>query len=71
MNALQADLRRDLAYAELRNSYGQLFASVGLDPLPDQVSSTNVQAIASALAGREADWEAGKLVMPASHADKN
>ncbi|OHC29979.1 MAG: transporter [Pseudomonadales bacterium RIFCSPLOWO2_12_59_9] len=71
LNALQADLRRDLAYAELRNSYGQLFASIGLDPLPDQVSSTNVQAIANALASREADWEAGKLVMPVSHAEKN
>lgn len=36
LNTLQADLRRDLAYAELRNSYGQLFASVGLDPLPER-----------------------------------
>ncbi|QEY71291.1 TolC family protein [Pseudomonas denitrificans (nom. rej.)] len=34
LNALQADLRRDLAYAELRNSYGQVFASAGVDPLP-------------------------------------
>ena len=39
LNTLQADLRRDLAYAELRNSYGQLFASVGLDPLPESIAS--------------------------------
>src|SRR3546814_14827817 len=33
LNTLQADLRRDLAYADLRNAYGQIFASAGLDPL--------------------------------------
>ncbi|TRO08418.1 TolC family protein [Ectopseudomonas mendocina] len=61
LNTLQADLRRDLAYAELRNSYGQLFASVGLDPLPESVASDSVADIAAALAGREAQWQAGQL----------
>ncbi len=61
LNTLQADLRRDLAYAELRNSYGQLFASVGLDPLPESVASDSVADIADALAGREAQWHAGQL----------
>lgn len=61
LNTLQAALRRDLAYAELRNSYGQLFASVGLDPLPDNLPSNSVQDIAAALAGREAQWQAGQL----------
>ncbi|RRV15607.1 TolC family protein [Pseudomonas saudiphocaensis] len=61
LNTLQADLRRDLAYAELRNSYGQLFASVGLDPLPESVASDSVADIATALADREAQWHAGQL----------
>ena len=61
LNALQAQLRQDLAYAELRNSYGQLFASVGLDPLPETVASDSVADIASAFAQREAEWQAGKL----------
>lgn len=61
LNALQADLRRDLAYAELRNSYGQLFASVGLDPLPEQLPSTQLSAISEALASSEQRWEQGQL----------
>ena len=61
LNALQANLRRDLAYAELRNSYGQLFASAGLDPLPEQLPSNELSAIAQALASQEARWQAGKL----------
>lgn len=61
LNTLQADLRRDLAYAELRNSYGQLFASVGLDPLPESIASDSVADIAAAFASREAEWQAGQL----------
>jgi len=64
LNTLQADLRRDLAYADLRNAYGQIFASAGLDPLPPEVSSTKIQAIAGALATRESDWAAGNIDEP-------
>lgn len=61
LNLLQANLRRDLAYADLRNAYGQVFASVGLDPLPEELSSDQIDDIAQALANREAEWQAGKL----------
>lgn len=61
LNTLQADLRRDLAYAELRNSYGQLFASAGLDPLPDQLPSNDVASIAKALSAQEKRWQEGEL----------
>jgi len=64
LNNLQADLRRDLSYADLRNAYGQIFASAGLDPLPDQVQSTEVQSIATALANRESAWAAGDISVP-------
>ncbi|WP_242208769.1 MULTISPECIES: TolC family protein [unclassified Pseudomonas] len=64
LNNLQADLRRDLSYADLRNAYGQIFASAGLDPLPDQVQSTEVQSIATALANRESAWAAGDISAP-------
>jgi outer membrane protein TolC len=68
LNNLQADLRRDLSYADLRNAYGQIFASAGLDPLPDQVQSTEVQSIATALANRESAWAAGDISVPVTHA---
>jgi multidrug efflux system outer membrane protein len=61
LNALHANLRRDLSYAELRNSYGQLFASAGLDPLPEQLPSGELSAISRALANQEARWQAGEL----------
>jgi len=64
LNTLQADLRRDLSYADLRNAYGQIFASAGLDPLPDEVKSTEVQSIATALANREAAWAQGDIAVP-------
>lgn len=63
LNTLQADLRRDLAYADLRNAYGQIFASAGLDPLPEQLDSDKVQAIATAMASRESDWAAGNIAV--------
>ncbi|RON38253.1 transporter [Pseudomonas frederiksbergensis] len=69
LNTLQADLRRDLSYADLRNAYGQIFASAGLDPMPDEVQSTEVQSIATALANREAAWASGNIAVPvAAHA---
>ena len=68
LNTLQADLRRDLAYADLRNAYGQIFASAGLDPLPEQVDSDRVQSIATALAGRESAWAAGNIAAPVPRA---
>ncbi|MDO7898618.1 TolC family protein [Pseudomonas citrulli] len=64
LNTLQADLRRDLAYADLRNAYGQIFASAGLDPLPNEVQSTQVQSIATALANRESAWAQGNITVP-------
>ncbi|SEM62765.1 Outer membrane protein TolC [Pseudomonas sp. ok272] len=66
LNTLQADLRRDLSYADLRNAYGQIFASAGLDPMPDEVQSTQVQSIATALANREAAWASGNITVPVS-----
>lgn len=68
LNTLQADLRRDLAYADLRNAYGQIFASAGLDPLPEQLPSTKVQAISAALNTRESEWEAGNIGVPVAMA---
>ncbi|CAH0303181.1 hypothetical protein SRABI06_04635 [Pseudomonas brassicacearum] len=68
LNTLQADLRRDLAYADLRNAYGQIFASAGLDPLPNEVQSTAVQSIATALANREAAWAQGDITLPTTAA---
>lgn len=62
LNALSASLRRDLAYAELRNAYGQLFATVGLDPLAKPLASGSLIGVSQALQQSEQEWEQGKIV---------
>lgn len=64
LNSLQAKLKRDLAYAELRNAHAQLFVSAGTDLLPERLPDGNVQTIASALASSEARWAAGDIAPP-------
>lgn len=62
LNALSASLRRDLAYAELRNAYGQLFATVGLDPLAKPLASGSLIGVSQALQQSEQEWNQGKIV---------
>lgn len=50
-----------MAYAELRNSYGQVFASAGLDPLPQTLPSGELADIAQALGNNEARWQRGDI----------
>ncbi|MGL5418641.1 MAG: TolC family protein, partial [Plesiomonas shigelloides] len=61
LNALNADLRQDLAYAELRNTYGQIISSVGIDLLPKTLPSDKLADISNALRQSEANWQQGKI----------
>ncbi|MFD2641624.1 TolC family protein [Pseudomonas japonica] len=57
LNNLQTQLKRDLAYAELRNAYAQLYVSSGTDLLlPDSLPDNSLQTIATALQNGEANW---------------
>jgi outer membrane protein TolC len=62
LNALSASLHRDLAYADLRNAYGQLFATVGLDPLAKPLASGSLANVSQALQKTEQEWDQGKIV---------
>lgn len=61
LNTLQAQLKRDLSYAELRNAYAQLFVSAGVDPLPETLPDDKLATIASALQSSESRWENGDI----------
>ncbi len=61
LNALNADLRQDLAYAELRNTYGQIISSVGVDLLPKTLPSDSLADISNALRQSEDNWQQGKI----------
>jgi outer membrane protein TolC len=59
LRAVLASLRRDLAFAQLQNAAGQVFVSIGADPMPAQIASADVDALAAALAEVEAGWYRG------------
>jgi outer membrane protein, multidrug efflux system len=59
LNNLQAKLRRDLAYADLRNAYAQLFVSAGADLLPETLPDASIDTLAQALATGEQQWQQG------------
>lgn len=72
-SALMADYRRYQNYAALQSSYGQLIATLGSDPLPEEVAGRDVSTLAKAIgtrlngtasaptapAGKPADGKAG------------
>lgn len=50
MNALVAEVKRDIAYASVQNAFANVFASVGLDPHPARFDdSASVKSIAGTL----------------------
>nr|WP_252317222.1 hypothetical protein [Candidatus Symbiopectobacterium sp. PLON1] len=61
LNALNANLRQDLAYAELRNTYGQIISTVGLGLLPKALPSDKLGDISQALRQSESAWQQSKL----------
>jgi len=61
LNTLQAQLKRDLAYADLRNAYNQVFVSAGVDPLPGSLPDTRLSTLANALASSQARIEQGDI----------
>lgn len=57
LNALLAELRRDVAYADLQNSYGRMFVSMGMDLLPDGYTEVALDELSEQIRQRFADWQ--------------
>ena len=53
LNGLLAEVRYDVAYADLENAFAGVIESVGGDPLPESVSSDAIADIAAALRERD------------------
>ena len=54
--ALFSELRRYQAYSALQGAYGQMQATLGIDPLPEQMAASDLDSVAGALAQSEATW---------------
>ena len=61
LNSLIAELRRDLAYAQIQNAYARVYQSIGLDPYPQFEGKTDPAQLASALVQRRQDWDDGQI----------
>jgi outer membrane protein TolC len=61
LQTLLSELRRDLAFAQMRNSVGRLYLSLGADPLPQVVEKTDVKTLADALRKINEDWYSGRV----------
>lgn len=61
LSAVLAELRRDVAYAELQSSYGTIYATAGLDPIAKSLSGNSIEEIASAVKKQFENWAEGKF----------
>ncbi|GGN32403.1 MULTISPECIES: TolC family protein [Marinomonas] len=61
VNALLAELRRDVAYADLQNSFGKILVSMGLDPLPNGFGGMKLEELAKAFDSMFGRWSQGDI----------
>ena len=75
---LLATLRRDIAFAELQNSFSTVYASVGLDIVPEQLTDLSAETLTTAITKSLQTWglkyksvmaESGRVLKPI--ADQN
>jgi len=63
LQAVLSELRRDLAFTDMRNSVGRLYLTLGADPLPDTIENTDVRTLAGALKKINEDWYSGRIAI--------
>ena len=53
---LLANLRRDIAFAELQNSFGTVYASIGLDVVPNNLNDMSIASLSNAITQSLQTW---------------
>jgi dsDNA-binding SOS-regulon protein len=61
LNLVLAELRRDVAYADMQNSYGRVFASMGLDPVNEGFKNQTTDELTKSISATFAQWQSGKI----------
>lgn len=62
VNSVLAELRRDMAFADVTNAMGRVFLTAGADPLPAQVDGHDIPTLARAIKTSMERWREGKLI---------
>ncbi|SEA51934.1 TolC family protein [Marinobacterium iners] len=57
LNTLLAELRRDVAYADLQNSYGRMYVSMGMDLLPEDYATYSLESLSQQIGERFSAWQ--------------
>ncbi|MFC4260925.1 TolC family protein [Marinobacter lacisalsi] len=76
LNTVLAELRRDVAYAEVQNSYGRLFVTIGMDLVPEAYNGLSIDELSQQVGTRFEDWKSGQMTpvpeapLPESGAEK-
>ncbi len=58
-----SELRRYQSYGALQGAYGQMLATLGLDPLPEQMPADDLDSIKKAIGQNELRW-AKEIALP-------
>jgi len=61
LNTVLAELRRDVAYADLQNSYGRVYVTMGMDLLPEDYNEVALDDLSEQIGKRFAQWQGGQL----------
>ncbi|MBF0421799.1 MAG: TolC family protein [Magnetococcales bacterium] len=61
--AIYRRLQMGLSYAELQNAAGQVYVSMGLDPLPEKLESGDMEALTVTFKGVINRWQTGEVEM--------
>ena len=65
LNTVLAELRRDVAFAEVQNSYGRLFVTMGMDLVPQGYSQLALDDLSQQVGARFEEWKSGQVNPPA------
>ena len=63
IDLLHAQLARDLAHADVEDSFGRIFLAVGADIVPVASAHPDLEDVAAAIATSEAAWRRGEIPM--------
>lgn len=63
-SALSAELLRDRAYADVMNAHAALYVALGLDPVPEDLRSEDLDTAARRIREIRMDWTFGRIDIP-------
>lgn len=64
VNAVLSELRSNRAQADLQSADSNIFATLGIDPLPANVKASTLPELVAAIRQRRDEWHSGRIPVP-------